>query len=236
MSARAREASQTLEDLPGKPRLTAPALRSPSTADPAKLPPPPSFGQKQAPLRPGRFLPELRVLAKGSSKAAARELSTHLPRRCAPALVNPFSFFRVFRIVVYPARMSPDFSSCALQRCDPEGLDVAASRFSPPLRAVFAGAVCSREGRRGTAGQRRKHEINTKRQRKFESGLGNLNTSFKAGHTYGRRVNSVIEIDSPKQEKVVYPKEAVNKNCQVKNAKASAKGSSSLKKRKQNNF
>lgn len=128
--------------------------------------------------------------------------------------------------------MSPDFSSCALQRRDPERLVVAASRFSPPLRAVFSGAVCSREGRGGTAGQRRKHEINAKRQRKFESDLGNLNTSFKAGHTYGRRINSVIEIDSPKQEKVAYPKEAVNKNCQVKNAKASAKGSSSLKKKK----
>ena len=101
---------------------------------------------------------------------------------------------------------------------------------------MFAGAVCSREGRRGTAGQKRKHEINTKRQRKFESDLGNINTSFKAGHTHGRRINSVIEIDSPKQEKVAYPKDAVNKNCQGRNAKASGKGSSSLKKRKQKNI
>lgn len=84
--------------------------------------------------------------------------------------------FTVFRIVVYPTRMSPDFSSCDLQRRDPEG-QVAASWFSPPLLAVFAGAVCSR-GR--TAVQRRKHEINTKRQRKFKSDLANLNTCFKA--------------------------------------------------------
>ena len=87
-------------------------------------------------------------------------------------------------------------------------------------------------GEEGTAGQRRKHEINTKGQRKFESDLGNLNTGSKAGHTYGRRIKSVIETDSPKQEKVAYPKEVVHKNCQVKNAKASAKGSSSLKKKK----
>ena len=75
------------------------------------------------------------------------------------------------------------------------------------------------EGEEGTAGQRRKHEINTKGQRKFESDLGHLNTSSKAGHTYGRRINSVIEIDSPKQEEVAYPKEAVKSKMQRRRQK-----------------
>lgn len=127
----------TLEALSGKPRPTTPAQAA-ALQTPRALR---ALGKNRRPFAQLGFSQSFAFTPRALTKP-------WLPS-CTPTgqvFTGPrksIFLFTVFRIVVYPTRMSPDFSSCDLQRRDPEG-QVAASWFSPPLLAVFASPRCFR--------------------------------------------------------------------------------------------